>query len=99
MPFLIVDVRHDPVFQTSPPYRVVMAWCEAEGIPLITGWTLTVWDETPVRAVLDVIDLDEAGEWIRDEDGVPVTHPVTYSPSTLPPLAGGYIARGDSTSP
>ena len=96
MPFLTVEVRHDPIFWASPTYRALMAWAEAEEIPLVTGWTLTAWDETPVRVVLDIIDLDENDEWVRDGDGVPVTHPITYEPSVLPPVSG-YLCRGEST--
>lgn len=98
MPYLTVDIRHDPVFMTSPPYQMFMAWCEANSIPLITGWTLSVYDETPVRVVLDVIDLDGEGEWVRDEDGVPVTHEVTYTATDLPRISG-HMGRGNSTSP
>lgn len=95
MPFLIVDVRHDPEFMTSPPYRALMAWCEVEGIPLVTGWTLTV-EESPPSAVLDVINLDEDGQWVLDENSVPVTHPVAFTPSTPTPVSG-HLGRAGST--
>lgn len=98
MLYLTVEVRHDPIHWTSPPYQMLMSWCAANSIPLVTGWTLTVYDETPVRATLDVIDLDEDGEWVRDEDGAPVTHEATYAPSSLPQVSG-YMVRGGSTLP
>lgn len=94
--YLTVEVRHDPAHWTSPPYRMVINWCDSVSIPLVTGWTLNVYDETPVRATLDVIDLDEDGEWVRDGDGAPVTHEVTYELAALPPLQG-YMSRGSST--
>lgn len=93
---LTVEVRHDPAHMTSPPYKMLMTWCGANNIPLITGWMLYVYSEDPVRATLTVIDLDEDGQWIREEDGTPVTHEVTYFCSSLPPLEG-FVARGSST--
>lgn len=93
---LTVEVLHDPAYMTSPPYQMLIAWCNTNGIPLVTGWMLYVYNEDPVRAVLTVIDLDENDVWILDEDGVPVTHEVTYNPATLPPIRG-YVARGGST--
>lgn len=97
-PYLTVEVRHDPAFMTSPPYQLLMSWCSTNGVPLVTGWTMEVYEETPVRVVLNVIDLDDGGEWVRDEDGVPVTHEATYIASSLPPLKG-YNVRGGSTAP
>ncbi|GAA3172574.1 hypothetical protein [Nonomuraea roseoviolacea] len=96
MLYLTVEVRHNPAHMTSPPYKMLMNWCSANNIPLVTGWMLYVYNEDPVRAVLTVIDLDEQGEWIRDENGVPVTHEVTYTCASLPPLQG-YVSRGSST--
>lgn len=97
---LTVEIRHDPLYMTAPPYQMLMAWCSANGIPLVTGWMLWVYDETPFRAVLAVIDLDsETGEWVMDpESGEPVTHEVTYNPTTLLAVRG-YINRGGSTAP
>ncbi|MCK2219708.1 hypothetical protein MF672_038825 [Actinomadura sp. ATCC 31491] len=97
--YLTVEVRHDPAHWASPPYQMLINWCSANGIPLETGWTLRVYDESPVRAELDVMDLDEQGEWIWPEGAdEPSTHTVTYTCSSLPPLSG-YIVRGGSTSP
>ncbi|MER7500457.1 hypothetical protein AB0L05_27745 [Nonomuraea pusilla] len=99
MPYLTIEVRHDPAHMTSPPYQALMSWCDTNGIPLVTGWLLTVYDEQPVRAVLAVIDLDERGEWVRDpQTGVPLTHDVTYTCTSLPPVSGDLV-RGSSTSP
>ncbi|HEX4816698.1 MAG TPA: hypothetical protein VFV66_28485 [Nonomuraea sp.] len=94
---LTVEVRHDPIFMVSPPYQMLMAWCDANAIPLVTGWMLYVYDEDPVRAVLTVIDLDEQGEWIWSEgEPEPSTHEVTYHPASLPAMEG-YMPRGGST--
>ncbi|NUW45556.1 hypothetical protein [Nonomuraea rhodomycinica] len=97
--YLTVEVRHDPAHMTSPPYKMLMNWCSANNIPLVTGWMLYVYNENPVRAVLTVIDLDEQGEWIWPEGAdAPSTHEVTYTCTSLPPLSG-YIVRGGSTAP
>ncbi|MEV4179928.1 hypothetical protein AB0J28_00595 [Streptosporangium canum] len=85
-PYLSYGVRHDPAHQTSPPYQAFMGWCDAEGIPEETGHHITVWDETPIRAILDVYDLDGNGDKIDDGNGGYQTTPVTYNPATLPPL-------------
>lgn len=98
MPYLTVEVKHDPVYMASPPYQMLMGWCDENSIPLVTGWMLYVYDETPARAVLTVIDLDEGGAWVLDDDGVPVTQEVTYTPTSLPRIRG-YIYRGGSTTP
>ena len=87
-PYLTVQIRHDPIHWTSPPYTAFRNWCIAESIPDLTGKFLAVWDETPVRAVLDVYDLDGNGDKIPDGSGGYTTTPVTYNPSQLPPLSG-----------
>lgn len=93
MLFLTVEVRHDPLYQASPPYQRWMAWCADEGIEHDACWVIQVYDEQPIRAVLHVIDLDEQGEWVMDpETGEPVTHEETVNPSTLPPVQG-YVNR------
>lgn len=99
MLYLTVEVRHDPIYMASPPYQRLMTWCSNNGIPLVDGWMLYVYDEAPVRAVLTVIDLDENQEWVWPEGAdAPSTHEVTYECATLPPLRG-YCSRGGSTAP
>lgn len=93
MLYLSVEIRHDPLYQASPPYQMWMSWCAAQGIDHDACWLVEVYDETPVRAVLHVIDLDpDTGEWVTDpETGSPVTHVEERTPSALPPLQGTII--------
>ena len=86
--YMIADVRFDMTTIGSPPYQAFLAWCADNDIPVQTGWQVRAYDETPLRAELDVIDLDDQGEWIMGEGGVPVTHTVTYYPDVLPPIQG-----------
>lgn len=88
-PYLTYGIRTDPILQNSPPYQLFMAWCDTESIPEETGKTITVWDETPVRVVLDVYDLDGNGDKVPDGNGGYTTTPVTYNASQLPPLRNG----------
>lgn len=89
--YLTADVRHDPATTNVPPYQMFLAWCALNSIPVMTGWKIRVYSETPIRAVLDVIDLD-GDEWVMDpETGEPVTHEVTYNPATLPPVSGHMV--------
>lgn len=100
MPYLTVEVRHDPVYMNSPPYQAIMSWCAANTIPLVTGWLLRVYDESPVRAELDIIDLDpDTGEWVYADGATePTTHTETYTCTGLP-IVRGYVSRGGSTAP
>lgn len=97
MLYLTADVRHDPTTTNNPPYQMFLLWCATNGIPIFAGpgnigWTLHVYNEAPVRAVLDVIDLDENNQWVLDpETSQPVTHEVTYNPAGLPPVSGHMI--------
>jgi hypothetical protein len=91
MPYLTVEVRHDPLFQAGP-YSFFMAWCASESIPHDASWYVEVFDETPVRVTADVIELDENDEWVLNpETGEPVTHQQTFTASALPPLQGTII--------
>lgn len=87
-PYLTYGVRDDVDLQQSPPYQGFMAWCSNEGIPEETGRYITVWNEDPIRAVLDVYVLED-GERVSDGEGGYVTTPVTYNPATLPPIQNG----------
>jgi hypothetical protein len=87
-PYLTMMLRHDPIYQASPPYQALMAWMAQESIPHDSGWRLVVWDEQPIRAVVDVIETDpDTGEWVINPDsGQPVTHEATFLAATLPPV-------------
>lgn len=90
--YLTVEIRHDPIYQAGP-YSFFMTWCAGQSITHDACWLIQVYDESPVRAVLHVIDLDENGGWVTDpETGDPVTHTDEVNPSALPPLQG-YINR------
>ncbi|WP_433237780.1 hypothetical protein ACQPYK_29580 [Streptosporangium sp. CA-135522] len=91
MPYLTVEICHYPAHWTSPPYRRFKEWAAAEGIPEESGHYLEVWDGSPVRAVLNVYDLDGNGDKIDDGNGGYVTHPITYTASTLPPVQGQIV--------
>ncbi|GAA4221526.1 hypothetical protein FHR32_005125 [Streptosporangium album] len=88
-PYLTYGVRDDVDLQQSPPYQAFMAWCADNDIPEETGKLVTVWNEDPIRAVLDVYVLDELGGRTVDENGDYITTPVTYTASTLPPIQNG----------
>lgn len=99
MPYLTVEIHHDPLYQTSPGYIMYMNWCTAQSLPHDDAWYMEVFDETPVRVEVDMIDLDENNEWIRDPDtNLPTTHHQTFTASVLPPVQGS-IYRGGSTAP
>lgn len=87
-PYLVAGIRTKPEHMVSPPYVAFLNWCAAESIPQADGLRLTVWDEDPIRAVLDTFVLDENNEKTVDGNGDPITTPVTYTPATLPPLQG-----------
>ncbi|MGW4663197.1 hypothetical protein [Streptosporangium sandarakinum] len=89
-PYLTYPVRDDVDLQQSPPYQAFMRWCSDNDIPEETGKYITVWNETPVRAVLDAYVLDENGQRTYDGDGAPITTPVTYTAATLPPIQNSF---------
>lgn len=84
-PYLVAGIRTMPEHMTSPPQVAFSAWLVAEGIDRTRGSSITVWDETPVRAQFTLHALDGAG--------VPVVE--TIYVSTLPPMSG--VVPGDPT--